>query len=107
VAGTITPLIDSQPGHNRPPSHMRAVPEGGASGVSASPEPRLAGVPYQSTPAAYASSRAVASSTIRNGITAQITSTPHEKPGHLLPRGFVRGVLAVLTTSAALSAAAL
>lgn len=43
-------------------------------------------------------------------LTAAVTglsSTPHEKPEHLLPRGFVRGVLAVLTTSAALSAAAL
>lgn len=43
-------------------------------------------------------------------LTAAVTglaSTPQEKPGHLLPRGFVRGVLAVLTTSAALSAAAL
>jgi phospholipid/cholesterol/gamma-HCH transport system permease protein len=35
-----------------------------------------------------------------------LSSTPHEKPEHLLPRGFVRGVMAVLTTSAALSAAA-
>jgi phospholipid/cholesterol/gamma-HCH transport system permease protein len=42
-------------------------------------------------------------------LTAAVTglsSTPHEKPAHLLPRGFVRGVLAVLATSAALSAAA-
>jgi phospholipid/cholesterol/gamma-HCH transport system permease protein len=35
-----------------------------------------------------------------------LSSTPHEKPAHLLPRGSVRGVLAVLATSAALSAAA-
>jgi phospholipid/cholesterol/gamma-HCH transport system permease protein len=35
-----------------------------------------------------------------------LSSTPHEKPEHLLPRGFVRGALAVLATSAALSAAA-
>jgi phospholipid/cholesterol/gamma-HCH transport system permease protein len=34
------------------------------------------------------------------------SSTPQERPEHLLPRGFVRGVVAVLTTSAALSAAA-
>jgi phospholipid/cholesterol/gamma-HCH transport system permease protein len=42
-------------------------------------------------------------------LTAAVTglsSTPHEKPEHLLPRGFVRGVMAVLTASAALSAAA-
>lgn len=34
-----------------------------------------------------------------------LSSTPHEKPTHLLPRGFVRGVLAILGTSALLSAA--
>ncbi len=42
-------------------------------------------------------------------LTAAVTglsSSPHDKPAHLLPRGFVRGALAVLTTSAALSAAA-
>lgn len=42
-------------------------------------------------------------------LTASVTglsSTPHEKPVHLLPRGFVRGALGVLATSAALSAAA-
>jgi phospholipid/cholesterol/gamma-HCH transport system permease protein len=32
-----------------------------------------------------------------------LSSTLHEKPAHLLPRAFVRGVLAVLATSAALS----
>jgi phospholipid/cholesterol/gamma-HCH transport system permease protein len=35
-----------------------------------------------------------------------LSSTRYEKPGHLLPRGFVRGVLAVLVTSALLSVAA-
>jgi phospholipid/cholesterol/gamma-HCH transport system permease protein len=42
-------------------------------------------------------------------LTAAVTglsSSPHERPAHLLPRGFVRGAMAVLTTSAALSAAA-
>jgi phospholipid/cholesterol/gamma-HCH transport system permease protein len=35
-----------------------------------------------------------------------LSSTRHEKPGHLLPRGFVRGVLAVLGTSVLLTVAA-
>jgi phospholipid/cholesterol/gamma-HCH transport system permease protein len=35
-----------------------------------------------------------------------LSSTQHEKPGHLLPRGFVRGVLAVLGTSVLLTLAA-
>lgn len=35
-----------------------------------------------------------------------LSATPHEKPSYLLPRGFVRGLFAVLGTSALLSLAA-